>query len=127
MPIDIQKVLVCDAVDPSCVELLKSNGISVDYKLKLPKDVLIEEAKVKKVKRNIPNVTCYVLKGFEPSTFKFYKYSPSENSPKLLLRMIPLNRHEVHTRAAEKKMQPIINLSKLHKIAFRSRNEREKN
>ena len=47
MPIDIQNVLVCDAVDSSCVELLKSNGINVDYKLKLPKDVLIEEAKVK--------------------------------------------------------------------------------
>jgi len=45
MPIDIQSVLVCDAVDPSCVELLKNNGISVDYKLKLPKEVLIEEAK----------------------------------------------------------------------------------
>lgn len=47
MPIDIQSVLVCDAVDPSCVELLKSNGISVDYKLKLPKDELVREAKVK--------------------------------------------------------------------------------
>lgn len=46
MPIDIKNVLVCDAVDPSCVELLKSNGISVDYKLKLPKDVLVAEAKV---------------------------------------------------------------------------------
>jgi len=45
MPIDIQKVLVCDAVDPSCVELLKSNGISVDYKLKLPRDELVREAK----------------------------------------------------------------------------------
>lgn len=48
MPIDIKKVLVCDAVDPSCVELLKTNGISVDYKLKLPKEVLVEEAKVGK-------------------------------------------------------------------------------
>lgn len=47
MPIDIQSVLVCDAVDLSCIELLKSNGISVDFKLKLPKEVLIEEAKVK--------------------------------------------------------------------------------
>lgn len=47
MPIDIQNVLVCDAVDQSCVELLKLNGISVDYKLKLPKDILVEEAKVK--------------------------------------------------------------------------------
>lgn len=48
MPVDIKTVLVCDAVDPSCVELLKSNGISVDYKLKLAKDVLIAEAKVRK-------------------------------------------------------------------------------
>lgn len=47
MPIDIQSVLVCDAVDPSCVELLKSNGINVDYKLKLAKEVLIKEAKVR--------------------------------------------------------------------------------
>jgi D-3-phosphoglycerate dehydrogenase / 2-oxoglutarate reductase len=46
MPIDIKSVLVCDAVDQSCVELLKSNGILVDYKLKLPKNELIEEAKV---------------------------------------------------------------------------------
>jgi D-3-phosphoglycerate dehydrogenase / 2-oxoglutarate reductase len=46
MPINIEKVLVCDAVDQSCVDLLKFNGISVDYKLKLPKEVLIEEAKV---------------------------------------------------------------------------------
>lgn len=46
MPIDIKTVLVCDAVDQSCVELLKNNGISVDYKLKLPKNELIEEAKV---------------------------------------------------------------------------------
>jgi hypothetical protein len=47
MPIDIKNVLVCDAVDQSCVELLKTNGISVDYKLKLPKNELIEEAKVR--------------------------------------------------------------------------------
>ncbi|CRL02694.1 CLUMA_CG015888, isoform B [Clunio marinus] len=44
MPIDIQSVLVCDAVDASCVDLLKTNGITVDYKLKLPKEILIEEA-----------------------------------------------------------------------------------
>lgn len=46
MPIDIKKVLVCDAVDASCVDLLKFEGIEVDYKLKLPKETLIEEAKV---------------------------------------------------------------------------------
>jgi len=48
MPIEIKNVLVCDAVDQSCVDLLKSNRIDVDYKLKLPIDVLIEEAKVSK-------------------------------------------------------------------------------
>lgn len=47
MPIDIKNVLVCDAVDQSCVDLLKNNGISVDYKLKLPKESLIEEVKVR--------------------------------------------------------------------------------
>ncbi|CAO1350099.1 unnamed protein product [Diamesa hyperborea] len=45
MPMEISSVLVCDAVDASCVELLKSNGINVDYKLKLSKETLIEEAK----------------------------------------------------------------------------------
>lgn len=47
MPMEISSVLVCDAVDASCVELLKSNGINVDYKLKLSKETLIEEAKVR--------------------------------------------------------------------------------
>jgi D-3-phosphoglycerate dehydrogenase len=47
MGIDIKNVLVCDAVDASCVDLLKYNGIAVDYKLKLPKDQLVKEAKVK--------------------------------------------------------------------------------
>lgn len=46
MPVEIKNVLVCDAVDQSCVDLLKANGIEVDYKLKLQKEVLIEEAKV---------------------------------------------------------------------------------
>lgn len=47
MPVEIEKVLVCDAVDQSCVDLLKVQGIAVDYKLKLPKDQLIAEAKVR--------------------------------------------------------------------------------
>lgn len=47
MGIDITNVLVCDAVDASCVELLKYNRINVDYKLKLPKEQLIKEAEVK--------------------------------------------------------------------------------
>lgn len=29
MPVDIQNVLVCDAVDESCIQLLKLNGIKV--------------------------------------------------------------------------------------------------
>lgn len=29
MPVDIQNVLVCDAVDESCIQLLKENGIKV--------------------------------------------------------------------------------------------------
>lgn len=45
MPVEIKNVLVCDAVDESCIELLKQNGINVDYKLKLPKDQLVAEVK----------------------------------------------------------------------------------
>lgn len=66
MPIDIKNVLVCDAVDPSCVELLKANGISVDYKLKLPKDLLIEEAKVKNLVTCIQHIQV-LIEGFEPA------------------------------------------------------------
>lgn len=29
MPVQIKNVLVCDAVDESCIELLKQNGINV--------------------------------------------------------------------------------------------------
>lgn len=43
--IDIRNVLVCDAVDESCVALLKENGINVDYKLKLPREQLVLEVK----------------------------------------------------------------------------------
>lgn len=31
MPVNIQKVLVCDAVDASCIQLLEKNGIKVIY------------------------------------------------------------------------------------------------
>lgn len=47
MPIEIKDVLVADAVDLSCVELLKSNGISVDYKLKLPQNEFLDIVKVR--------------------------------------------------------------------------------
>lgn len=33
MPVNIQNVLVCDAVDESCIQLLKQNGIKVIYSL----------------------------------------------------------------------------------------------
>lgn len=31
MPVDIKNVLVCDAVDDSCIQLLKQNGINVIF------------------------------------------------------------------------------------------------
>lgn len=35
MPVEIKNVLICDAVDQSCVDLLKNNGINVsDYEKK---------------------------------------------------------------------------------------------
>ncbi|XP_013109813.1 D-3-phosphoglycerate dehydrogenase [Stomoxys calcitrans] len=45
MPVDIKNVLVCDAVDSACVDLLQQNGINVSYKLKLPVDELCKEVK----------------------------------------------------------------------------------
>ncbi|XP_017478488.1 PREDICTED: D-3-phosphoglycerate dehydrogenase-like [Rhagoletis zephyria] len=45
MSIDIKNVLICDAVDKACVELLQSNGISVDTKLKLPVNELVRVVK----------------------------------------------------------------------------------
>lgn len=45
MPLEIKSVLVCDAVDNSCVKLLQDHGIKVDYKLKLSKDQLVKEVK----------------------------------------------------------------------------------
>lgn len=45
MPVNIQKVLICDAVDAACIEALKNNGIHVTTKLKLPKEELCKEIK----------------------------------------------------------------------------------
>lgn len=45
MVVNIEKVLVCDAVDKACIELLESNGISVDTKQKLSKEELCKEVK----------------------------------------------------------------------------------
>lgn len=43
---DIKKVLVADAVDNACVDLLKKYNIEVDCKYKLSKEQLIEEIAV---------------------------------------------------------------------------------
>ncbi|KAJ8965848.1 hypothetical protein NQ317_000475 [Molorchus minor] len=40
---DIKKVLVADAVDSSCVNLLSINSVEVDCKYKLSKEALIAE------------------------------------------------------------------------------------
>ncbi|XP_030758452.1 D-3-phosphoglycerate dehydrogenase [Sitophilus oryzae] len=50
---DIKRVLVADAVDPACTELLKKYSIQVDCKYKLSKEQLIAEIKVKTFKKNI--------------------------------------------------------------------------
>lgn len=36
MPVDIKNVLVCDAVDSACVDLLKENSINVMLQIPLP-------------------------------------------------------------------------------------------
>lgn len=46
MVIEIKKVLVADAVDNACVDILKKNSIAVDCKYKLSKQQLINEIKV---------------------------------------------------------------------------------
>lgn len=43
---DIKSVLVCDAVDEACVNLLKEFDISVTYKLKMTEAELCAEVKV---------------------------------------------------------------------------------
>lgn len=44
---DLKKVLVSDAVDEACVNLLKKYSIQVDCKYKLPKNQLIAEIPVR--------------------------------------------------------------------------------
>lgn len=46
--VSIEKVLITDAVHESCIQLLKANGIAVDYKLKLSEEELVKEIPVKK-------------------------------------------------------------------------------
>lgn len=50
---DIQNVLISDAVDQSCVDLLKKYAIQVDCKYKLPKDQLIAEIQVRIFYKNL--------------------------------------------------------------------------
>lgn len=45
---EINKVLVADAVDEACLNLLRENNIKVEKKLKLPKEQLIQEIVVSK-------------------------------------------------------------------------------
>ncbi|XP_039281092.1 hydroxypyruvate reductase [Nilaparvata lugens] len=45
MALNLNRVLISDAVDSSCVTLLQSHGVTVDCKYKLPKDQLIKEIK----------------------------------------------------------------------------------
>ncbi|XP_063988588.1 D-3-phosphoglycerate dehydrogenase-like [Diachasmimorpha longicaudata] len=45
MSIKLENVLISDPVDGSCIDLLKSHGIAVTTKYKLPKDELLQEIK----------------------------------------------------------------------------------
>lgn len=45
MALNVNRVLISDAVDQSCVQLLQAHGIAVDCKYKLPKEQLIKEIK----------------------------------------------------------------------------------
>lgn len=44
--VQIESVLISDAVDSRCADLLKKHGISVTVKTKMPKEELLEEIKV---------------------------------------------------------------------------------
>lgn len=46
MAFALSHVLISDAVDQSCVDLLKSNNIDVTCKYKLPKEELLKEIPV---------------------------------------------------------------------------------
>jgi len=58
MSVSLRNVLISDAVDPSCVELLQSHGINVTCKQKLPKDQLLQEIKVSPLDTLRPLGTC---------------------------------------------------------------------
>jgi hypothetical protein len=46
MALKLEKVLITDKTDPKCKEILERGGISVDVKLKLPKEELLKEIQV---------------------------------------------------------------------------------
>lgn len=48
--LDLKRVLLCDNVDTCCKDILQANGIAVDVKNKLPKEELLAEIKVHKLK-----------------------------------------------------------------------------
>lgn len=59
MVIDIKKVLVADAVDKVCVDILKNNGIIVDCKYKQSKQQLIDDIKVSIHIYSDCNIVCH--------------------------------------------------------------------
>ena len=50
MSLQLNKVLISDAVDASCRQILEDNGVSVDYKPGLSKDELLATIKVRLVR-----------------------------------------------------------------------------
>jgi len=72
MPVDIKNVLICDSVDSACVELLKSQGINVSYKLKLPVNELCKEVKNVDavIVRSDTKITAEVLEAGAAGTLK---------------------------------------------------------
>nr|CAD7426993.1 unnamed protein product [Timema monikensis] len=45
MSVTLRNVLISDAVDPLCVQLLQEHGVNVTCKYKLPKEELLKEIK----------------------------------------------------------------------------------
>jgi D-3-phosphoglycerate dehydrogenase len=58
MSVALRNVLITDAVDSACVDLLQSHGINVTCKYKLPKDQLLEEIKVSPVDNYEIHISC---------------------------------------------------------------------
>jgi D-3-phosphoglycerate dehydrogenase len=58
MSVSLRNVLISDAVDSACVELLQSHGINVTCKYKMPKDQLLQEIKVSRAHNYQRHVCC---------------------------------------------------------------------